>query len=593
MNYKFKDFFISYFGSGWLFFLPYLILYLAFWATNSPVLILLKVFYILHALNVVGLGCFIYLKYGVINLKDFFFWGALCSLFFNVGVYLEFPSDPWTHLFRIFQWEHVNQIQEANSNYKFAYFFGFSLLNHVDPINHKIALDAYHTFWALLTTIQFYKLASTTFSSKPWAKLATTCVIIMLGNSSFSFFSYYGISSTMLGMIAFLAALNSLILWQNWKPYHVLFLISSALVLGIFNHVQSFLLFLTCGTGVLFHFTIARQGWSKFLKITCIGLLTIAVSYHIISQLAICDDFRNLLAPYHLSNEWFYFWGGLKLFSLNPEINNASGRFMQILGWYGIFNCFASIYLIKKNHIVGWISLTPILFLLYPPFANTLAYILIKYNVLIVFQRILLGIPLSFSIILIFKSINELKFPKVSKSFIIPFIFIFHLLISINPHPQYFGRFLNIFERPNSDSGFEKVFETTSLIRQKLDHFPKFKILSDTASQTLINAQLGLVDDGRLNAKSLSSKISDLGGVLKVHSDSNVTHILALSEQPHLNPMGSILGKSSAHWESQHLANCLKYDTNLQSQLGTLTKLGWTKKFVKPWYNLFERPPNK
>jgi len=57
--------------------------------------------------------------------------------------------------------------------------------------------------------------------------------------------------------------------------------------------------------------------------------------------------------------------------------------------------------------------------------------------------------------------------------------------------------------------------------------------------------------------------------------------------------MGSILGKSSAHWESQHLANCLKYDTNLQSQLGTLTKLGWTKKFVKPWYNLFERPPNK
>jgi hypothetical protein len=591
MTCKIKNFIISYFGSGWLFFIPYLMLYLAFWISNSPVSILLKLFYILHALNAVGLGYFIYLKYRHINLRDLFFWAALFSLFFNVGAYLEFPSDPWSHLFRIFQWEHINQIHEANSKYKFAYFFGFSILDQLDPINHKFGLNAYHTLWALLTTIQFYKLASTTFNSKPWAKLATACIILMLGNSSFNFFSYYGISSTMLSMIAFLAALNTLVLWQNKKLNYNVFLLSFTLTLGIFNHPQSLLLLLSCGTGVLFHFIIAKHGWLSFFKGIGIGSLTTSILFYLIIQLPICDDFNKLLSPYKLSGEWFYIWGGFKLFSFNPEINNAPGRFMQILGWYGIFNCFASIYLIKKNHIIGWISLSPILFLLYPPFAQTLAFILLEYKVLIVFQRILLGIPLSFSIILIFKNVTELKFLKVSKTLIIPFIFIFHLLISINPNPQYFGRFFNIFERPNSDSGFDKVFETSSLIKQRQIHFHKIKILSDTATQTLINSQLGLSETNRLNAESLSSKIADSGGILKIHTDSNITHILALSKQPYLNPSGSILGKSSGHWGNQHLAKCLKYDPNLQSELDKLTKLGWIKKPVKPWYYLYERKP--
>ncbi len=591
MESKFKDLLSTYFGSGWLFFLPYLFLYLAFWAFNTPVQVLLKVFYILHILHIIGLGYFIYLKCRFINLKDLFFWAVLFSFFFNVGVYLEFPSDPWTHLFRIFQWEHINQIHQANSNYKFAYFFGFSVLGQLDPINHKFGLNGYHTFWATLTTIQFYKLALSTIKSKTWAKLATTCVLLMLGNSSFSFFSYYGISSTMLAMIAFLAALNTLILWQIKKPNYNIFLILLALTLGIFNHPQSLLLFLSCGTGVLFQFIIAKHGWLSFFKIIGIGSLITSIIFYLIIQLPFCDDLRMLMNPYKLSGEWFYFWGGFKLFSFNPEINNASGRCMQILGWYGILNCLASIYLIKKNHILGWISLSPILFLLYPPFAQTLAFILLEYKVLIVFQRILLGIPLSFSIILILKNVAEFKFPKVSKTLIIPFIFIFHLLFSLNPNPQYFGRFFNIFERPNSDSGFDKIFETSSLIKQRQIHFKKIKILSDTATQTLINAQLGLLNDDRLKVQSLSSKIADSGGVFKIHTDSNVTHILTLSEQPFLDPMGSVLGKSSGHWGSQHLANCLKYEPYLQSELDTLIKLGWIKKSVKPWYSLYERQP--
>jgi hypothetical protein len=106
-----------------------------------------------------------------------------------------------------------------------------------------------------------------------------------------------------------------------------------------------------------------------------------------------------------------------------------------------------------------------------------------------------------------------------------------------------------------------------------------------------VNAQLGLLDDNRLNAQNLSSKIVDIGGTIKIHSDTNITHVLALSKQPYLTPTGSILGKSSGHWDSQHLSNCLKYDPELQARLDTLIKLGWTKKFIAPWYYSYERLP--
>ena len=87
MTCKIKNFITSYFGSGWLFFIPYLMLYLAFWISNSPVSILLKLFYILHALNAVGLGYFIYLKYRHINLRIYSF-GRPSFLYFSMSEHI-------------------------------------------------------------------------------------------------------------------------------------------------------------------------------------------------------------------------------------------------------------------------------------------------------------------------------------------------------------------------------------------------------------------------------------------------------------------------------------------------------------------------
>ena len=143
-----------------------------------------------------------------------------------------------------------------------------------------------------------------------------------------------------------------------------------------------------------------------------------------------------------------------------------------------------------------------------------------------------------------------------------PIIFLTHLLVSINPYPNHFGRGFNILEKSHDDIFFERISETAEIIKNTIKTKPS--ILSDTATQTIINAQLGLCADSRLISESLSAKIRGLGGIEQIHSILNFTHILTLSKQPNLSPRGSILGHASGHWDNQHLSNCLIFDPYLE-----------------------------
>jgi hypothetical protein len=153
-QYRYEDAVVQYFGSGWAFFLPYLFLYLFFWATGWRIQTLTTIFYFLHSLHAIGLIYFICLKFRTIDWRSALFWLALASLFFNVGAYLEFPSDPWEHLWRIFQWQHLETIAEAQASHKFAYFLGYSLIGWTEPINKRLAIDIYSSTCLLLLAFQ-------------------------------------------------------------------------------------------------------------------------------------------------------------------------------------------------------------------------------------------------------------------------------------------------------------------------------------------------------------------------------------------------------------------------------------------------------
>ena len=94
--------------------------------------------------------------------------------------------------------EECYSISAASSNFKFSYFWGYSLTGWIPPKFQIPAIDFYYCFWGLLLAFQFYKLAIRLGFSEPWAKVAVLGTIILMGNSSFSFYRYYGISSTML-----------------------------------------------------------------------------------------------------------------------------------------------------------------------------------------------------------------------------------------------------------------------------------------------------------------------------------------------------------------------------------------------------------
>lgn len=585
-----------YFCSGWAFFLPYLFFYLIFWFFEWSVLTLHQLFAVIHFLHAFGLLWIILISYKNFNLKNCFFWLSLASLFLLTGAYLEFPADPWTHFWRIFQWNNIDLISDANSNHKFSYFFGYSLIGWIPPKYQILAIDFYYCFWGLLLAFQFYKLAIKLGLSKPWAKLAVFGTIILMGNSSFSFYRYYGISSTMLSTIAYLGAINAFLDYLKSKNCSHVFITLLCLFLSFWNHQQGLLLFFASAVGVLLHSLHENLGLKKFSIWFAVIFLTTTVLFHLFLNIPIFADFKETLKPIWNSDSWLYKYGGFKLFSSDPQINNASGRFLQILGAVGCVNLLLAIYFIKRKKLVGWITLSPVLLLLYPPFAICLTYLLSKHDTIIVFHRLLFATPMSFCLIFSLQNLCLKKFKSgLFKSHIaISLTAILLIILSIPNKTHYFGRFQNVFLRSGSTTNLEEVFKVSQFCKDHLTLDKNKYLLSDKASQFLLKASSGIKPWNYFNerhfAEDLNSRISSLGGIENVMKNNDIVGILALSHELQINPQGSLLAKSSGHWDDQIVSKNLVYNKNLEEKLQVLEKNGWVKTSVSPSYNLYLRP---
>lgn len=585
----------NYFCSGWAFFLPYLFFYLIFWFFEWSVATLHQLFAGIHFLHAFGLLWIILISYKNFNLKNCFFWLSLASLFLLTGAYLEYPSDPWTHFWRIFQWNNIDLISDASSNYKFSYFFGYSLIGWIPPKYQILAIDFYYCLWGLLLAFQFYKLAIKLGLSKPWAKLAVFGTIILMGNSSFSFYRYYGISSTMLSTIAYLGAINAVLDYLKSKNCSHFFITLLCLFLSFWNHQQGLLLFFASAVGVLLHSLHENLGWKKFSIWFSVIFLTTTVLFHLFFHIPVFADLKETLKPIWNSDSWLYKYGGFKLFSSDPLINNASGRFFQILGALGCVNLLLAIYFIKQKKLVGWITLTPVLLLLYPPFAICLTYLLSKDNSIIVFHRLLFAIPMGFCLIF---SLQLLSLKKFKSGFFkshnaIPLTAILLILLSIPNKTHYFGRFQNVFLRSDSRLSLHEIFLVSQVCHERMNFDSTHYILSNRASQYALSASLGLsfkTHFERRNPENLYSRLSLLGGTDKVMKNKDIVGVLASKHELQINPQGSLLAKSSGHWDDQIVSKNLVYNKNLEEKLQVLEKNGWVKTSVSPSYSLYLRP---
>ena len=161
---------VALFSNGWLFIVPYLLLYLSFKSLHIPASLLKTVFIAFHLCIIPLLINYLFRISRKREAWDFVFWIGLFLLFLIPGAYLEFPADPWEHFRRIYAWQGFSFIDENPLSNKFSYFWGWTFVYMVPPLYRRTALSIYGAFWELVLAYQFYLLALRLGFSKSWAR---------------------------------------------------------------------------------------------------------------------------------------------------------------------------------------------------------------------------------------------------------------------------------------------------------------------------------------------------------------------------------------------------------------------------------------
>lgn len=422
----------NYFRSGWAFFIPYLAAYLLYawlrWPVNPVVEgagsreqgaggwvpSLLHVYWVLHAVHLV-LGAFAIRSWrrqtSLLHSHFSLFlkaapWLLLALLFYIPGIYLEWPSDPWEHLRRINEWRILDQVTAHSSWKKSSYFLPYSLTQHVTGLTQLSWLNVYYTAVCLLLSWQYYRLARAVGLGERASFIFVLIVALTFGNNVFSFYRYYGLSSSILAQLGAIALTR--IALEALRPAassfsedgysltaYRLSLIASApalLALTASNHTQGLGI---AGLGIMAVVVWRLIEWKRSMLAWLAGtvlLASVAVALWLPRHPAIEEMYR--------AQGWLAPWYGFNLFS---AASPALERSMHILGTVGLANAAAALLLIaSRNSIVGWLTLLPVMALTLPcialPFANWLAANGSAGSI-VVFHRILFAGPIGLALV--------------------------------------------------------------------------------------------------------------------------------------------------------------------------------------------------
>lgn len=453
----------AYFSSGWAFFIPYLFFYLLYawqrWPVNpaqsgaggeetgSRVTIimhgppsLLYVYWALHMVNfVIGIlalrswwqGRSAHPTNGA-STSSFEFsisrsllpWLCLALIFWIPGIYLEWPSDPWEHLRRINEWHILSHVTAHSSWRKSSYFLPYSLTSHTTGLVQLHCLNLYYIGICLLLSWQYYRLARAVGLGERMSFLFVLLNALTFGNSVFSFYRYYGLSSSIFAQIGAVALTRIAVEYfsrprstskttefeaaginrlSNFYPLpftHYPLLRSGVATLALlpliaFNHVQGLGI---AGLGVLAVVVWRLIEWKRSM----IGWLALVAI--VLSAATVLWFPRNpALDEVYRHQGWLTAWYGFNLFSPSSP---AFDRSLQILGIFGVLNLILGLWLIVRcNHIAGWLTLVPVLALALPcvalPFAQAVAANISTADI-IIFHRMLLAVPMGLALFAIF-----------------------------------------------------------------------------------------------------------------------------------------------------------------------------------------------
>ncbi len=424
----------AYFYSGWAFLIPYLAAYLLYawlkWPVNSAredtstpavsgIPSLLYVYWFLHvvhlALASIALtswwrrprlrtaGSADSLHESVASrLYRLVPWALLALIFAIPGIYLEWPSDPWEHLRRINEWHACGTVTAHSAWSKTSYFLPYSLTEHLTGLPQLRWLNVYYVGICLLLSWQYYRLGRAVGLSTQLALAFVVLNALTFGNNTFSFYRYYGLSSSVFAQISAVSLIRvALVATADLRPSwadirsRVLPAAVPTLVLVLFtafNHIQ--------GIGIAALGVFGILGWRlvAWRRALVWWIIVVLVALSFATFLWYPRD--PTLFEYYKTHGWMNSILGLDIFD---PASPAFDRTVQILGAFGLMNVAAAIWLVLRNNVVGWLTLAPLILLALPCLGLPLGQIIGERSGghdIVVFQRLLFAVPSGLAVLI-------------------------------------------------------------------------------------------------------------------------------------------------------------------------------------------------
>ena len=655
---RFALWLVAYFRSGWAFLIPYLAAYLLYaklqWPVDlsagnatggSPSLFplagsLLHLYWFLHGLHLI-LGA-LALRAWLTNasvprsplslFQNAAPWFCLALLFWIPGVYLEFPADPWEHYARINQWREQLDVTGNPIWSKSSYFFAYSFIGRItSPVPQLRWFDLYYTGCCILLCWQYYRLARAVGLGERASFVFVLLQALTLGNNIFGFYRYYGMSSTVFSQIGAVAVVRIAMealqshekhgLWSagsftRSRPGKELdlqsgFLAPAGMCIALlpliaFNHVQGLGI---AGLGLAAVVVWRLIGWRRSM----LGWLVLVATLTSVAVVLGWPRHPAIQEVYRAEN-WFTPWYGFNV--LSPT-SPAFGRVVDIFGIFGGLNFVLGLFLIRRNHVAGWLTIMPTLALSFPfvaiPLANAIAGSEHGAGYITTFHRLLLATPSGLALVVFASKLHTTKIRWASSVFqtaarktaasggarfaiIFPFTLLFLTVVPANG--VFHNRLWHAFARPPSDLQWRHLISATdnpflnpttgSSPGQVLTTPGVGYILGATGAEHVIFKNKGMAYP---NATDPATRLDTLLHRVVEARDFDVqTYLLIPSTVSQFTP-SSHAGYLSGHWLPQQVAFDYAGESEIAEVAHSLPGTSTLKASpVVTWYKLGQRP---
>lgn len=484
-------------------------------------------------------------------------WCLLTLLLWMPGVYLEFPSDPWEHLSRTTRWAALNVVTDHEYWQKAGYFFNYSFLRIFASGSFLWCLNLLQTLLGLLLAWSYYRLGVQSSLKPAFSFVFAAMLALSLGNDVFSFVRYYGPSGSILAQVAATSLLRlGLELAQGTLTgisatnHRWPFAAGSGflVLLMAFTHPQSLGIALLGLVGVVVWRLLA---WRRSTVWWLLALFVFT------GWIAVRWFPRDLaLDSTYVPAGWLAPWYGFDL--LHPQAP-AFHRALLIVGGVGLVSILAGIYLAASNHIAAWLTLMPLVVLVWPvftiPFANYLAQRGSVINEIMGFHRMLFAIPIGLSIVVVAQRLND------GRQLIAAALGVGALLLLLlsSPSRPFYSRLWHSLAQTPADLSLQHLFEK-DLLGLSWARAEQPAVLTSPGIAFAVRA-LGHPTQTEPDRLILypppsppSASLNELGTRLRSESTGVPSSPMVFPAATKLVTPGSLSGVLSGHWLAQEVA---------------------------------------